>query len=103
RRHRPEARGRRVEPGRLRREGTGVGVGPAHDEREVSQSGIAELVLLQERIEGTAVAVMTELHPGHVVWDGVFTLRHPHDLRRGNEEEGRLLVDEATDQPGTGE
>src|SRR2546426_1223131 len=93
----------RVQSRGLRRQLTRVGVRAAHDQGERAERRIVELVLLQERVEGTMLTDVSELHPRHVVGNGPFTLGNRHDLVRRHEEERRVLVDESRDQPRTGD
>src|SRR5690242_8664286 len=87
-----EARGERVEPGRLRRETTVGGIRAADDEGKSAQGWIVELVLLEEGIERAIVAVVPELDARDIIGDRLLTLCDLHDLRGRNEEECRLTV-----------
>jgi len=82
---------------------TGAGVGAAHDERERAERRVVEPVLLEERVERAAVAVVTELYPRHVKGGGLLALGDPHDLRVRHEQERRVTIDEPADQPRAGD
>src|SRR5437868_4200081 len=71
----------------------------AHDQRERVERRIVELVLLEEGIERAVVAMMPQLHAGDVVGYGLLALGHLHDVGGRNEEEHRLTVDKAANQP----
>jgi hypothetical protein len=96
-----EAGGQGVEPGGLRRQLTRVGVGAAHDQRQRIERRIGQLVLLEKRVERAPLAVVAELDVRHVVRDRALALGDGHHLTRRHEEERRLTVDEAADEPRT--
>src|SRR3984893_6055392 len=80
-----------------------VGVGAPHDERRALERRIRQTVLLDEGVEGAALPVMSQLDARHIVRGGALAARRVHDLRVGNEQELRLLVDEAPYKPGAGD
>src|SRR6266446_4154744 len=67
-----KAGGQRVQARRLRRQLARVGVRAAHDEGQHTECRVLELVLPQERIEGTMVADVSKLHLRNVVGNGPF-------------------------------
>src|SRR5207245_3077964 len=96
--------GRRgVQPRRFRREGAIVRVGTAHDIGKRHQRRIRELVPLDERIEGAPWTAMTQLDVRNIIRDCVFAVRDvPNSIRR-HKQELWLRIDEARDQPRTGD
>jgi hypothetical protein len=93
----------RREAGGLRREIEPRRVGAAHDDREVRERRIAQAVVLEKGIEAAELAVVREVHVGNVVRQCVpFSRRLEHFLGRHVVELG-FPVDEARDEPGTGD
>ena len=91
------------QPGRLRREvGTGR-VGAADDGREPEERLGGEAELLDHGVEGAGLAAVAPEHALDVEGRGAEALGDRRHLRRRDEEEHRGGIDEAADQPGTGD
>src|SRR6266851_517655 len=99
-RHRLESRRQRVEARGLRRELPRVGIGAAYDECQRAQRRLRELVLVQERVERAALAVVTELDVRDVVRDRALPLGDLSHLVARHEQKRWVAVDESADQPG---
>jgi hypothetical protein len=95
-----KARGGGVETGGLRRESPVVGIGAPDHGGERRQRGIGKLIPIDEGVEGAKRTPMPQLDGGHVVRDRVLTLGRGQHLGGGHEQELRLGVDEAGDEPG---
>src|SRR5919204_467360 len=91
------------ESGRLRREFEPRSVRAAHDDGELLERGIAEPVMLEERVEAAKLAVVREVHVGDVVGHRVALFRGVEHLLRWHVQELRLRIDEARNEPGTGD
>src|SRR5262249_19013419 len=77
-----------------------VGIGAVDDLAEQEERVVVrQFVLLQDGLERTLLAVMTQFDTFHVIRNGIETLRFIHDLFGRDEEELRILVDEFLDQP----
>ena len=70
-------------------------VGLVHDLGEAGEAAIAQPRSLQERLEGTVLALVAELHAGRVERD-----RGRREFRWRRENELRLGIDEPPDEPG---
>jgi MFS family permease len=93
----PEPADQRVEPGRLGRVVAAiVDVGLVDDGGDLPEHGIRELVTAQHRLERAVAVVVAQLDPAHVERDRV----RRHVLRIRDEDEARLGIHEASDQPG---
>jgi hypothetical protein len=73
-------------------------VGLVNDLGEPGEPAIAQARPLDQRLEGAVFALMAQLHAGGVERDGIL-----RKLRRRREDEHRLGIDEALDQPGGGD
>ena len=98
-----EAGGSGVEPGGFGRQTAIVGVGTPYDRGEGGQRRIHQLVAVDERVEGAPRTLVTELHVRNVIGNRAFASRRVHDLARRDEQELRLRIDEAADEPRTGD
>src|SRR5205809_5783576 len=99
----PKAFGNRLEPRGLRLVPEGVvGVGAIHDSREKHERGIrGEPVLLHNRVEGTLLPVVSQLHAFHVIGGRLLPFGDGHYLIGGHEQKLRLRIDEFADEPRT--
>src|SRR5216684_293375 len=78
-----------------------VGVRAIHDLAKQHQCRIPhQIVFLQNRLERTLLAVVTQLHCGNIKWDGPQFLRFAHHVLRRNKMKFRLRVHKFSDQPG---
>ena len=79
-----------------------VGIGAVDDLAQQHQGGVAgQVVLLQDRLERTLLAVVAQLDVFDVKGNGAQALRLGHDLIGRDEEKLGVRVDEFLDQPGT--
>ena len=101
--HARKAERGREEAGRLRREIEPRGVGGAHDRRQTVERRAGEAERLDHRVEGAALALMAPEHAVNVERCGIEALGHRLYLGRGHEQEDGIGVDEAPDEPGTGD
>src|SRR5262245_3868987 len=74
-----------------------------HDAREILQLRVLEAVLGQDLLEGREPAVVGEARAGSIEADRSLTQLDRVHLGRLGEEELRLGIDEATDEPGRGD
>src|SRR5262245_18580035 len=77
-----------------------------HDEAQAPEPRIVELIVLEDRLERTALAAVVELHVGKTRGvEGRRALRAcgVQQLFLGHEEKLRLWIDEPADQPWTGD
>jgi len=89
----------RREPRCLRREIESRGVGTTDDHCELAERGIGQAIVLHERVEAAAHALVRNVNVGNVVRRRFALLgRREHFLRR-HVDEFRLGIDQATDQP----
>jgi hypothetical protein len=94
--------GKGVEAGRNRITIEPVGVGGVADPGQAKQGDILPVVLVDNRVERAAVAVMTQLYARRVERNGCDFLGDSVHLVPGNEQELGLRIDESPDQPRTG-
>jgi hypothetical protein len=87
----------------LRRELVPVGVGAAHDGGEHVERRILDGEVLDQRVEAAALAAMRDVRARDVVRHRGATLGFLEHLRRRHVVEGRERIDEAADEPGTGD
>src|SRR5919198_2486405 len=79
-------------------------VGGVDDAGQPDQGGVAaEPELVDEDLEGAAVALVGELRAGRVERPGTVARRDAQDLVRGHVGDRGVRVDEAADQPGAGD
>src|ERR1700726_5182990 len=64
---------------------------------------VLDVVDAQDGVERAALAFMGEFHPIDVVRNSAGLLRDGDDLILGNIDEFRVGIDEAPDEPGTGD
>ena len=79
------------------------GVRSPHDHRDLLQRRVVDPVLAEEGVEAAERPVMGELDSFDVERRGAFLERAGEHLRRRREEELRLRVDVARDEPGAGD
>ena len=89
--------------GRFRREVEPGRVGAAHDRREAQQRLGAEAELLDHDVEGAALAAVAPEHALDVEGRRREALGDGLDLGRRDEQEHRVRIDEAADQPRAGD
>src|SRR5262249_19090360 len=92
----------RLETARLRREIAPRRVGTAHDQRQAVDRLVGDLIGLDDRVERTFLAMVTEFDAGNVVRDRAGLARHALHLTHWNEQELRILIDERANEPRTG-
>src|SRR5438445_6614102 len=98
-----QAHGDREQPSGLRGEVMAVGVGAAHDFGDCNDGGIAgQIVSGDECVKAAALADMREFHARHIIGRRTRFLGNMDNLIGRNEDELRLLVDKACNQPGAG-
>src|SRR5947209_6827236 len=91
------------QPRALRRDIEPVSVRAPHDPRELVECRLPQLVLLEKSIEAAEWTIVGQLDALDVVGNGAGLPGDAWYLGRWNEEELRLAVDEASDQPGAGD
>src|SRR5688500_10560068 len=91
------------QPRALRGEIRARGVGTAHDRRQLRQRGVVEPVLQEERVEGAERTVVRKLDALDVIRRRAALAGHPHHLGGRYEQELRVGIDEAQDQPRAGD
>src|SRR5260370_30319406 len=90
-----QARGLRLLPQRI------VGIRSIHDLPKQRERGVSrQIVFLQNRLEGTFLAVVPQFHRGDVKGRGLQLLRFAHHLLCRHKIKFRLRVHELSDQPG---
>src|SRR5215213_10074238 len=82
---------------RLRRQLLIRRVGTAHNPGKAQQGGIAEVIFLDDGVEGALGAMMPKLDAWHVVRDGPCLLRDRQNLVSRHVEELGFRIDEALD------
>src|SRR6185295_10375794 len=87
---------------RLGREIETRGVRPAHDVRQLPQTRIVEFVVVEKRVEAAPVATVGEDDTLDVVRRGAPRPGEAENVSSGREQESRVLIDEARNQPWTG-
>jgi hypothetical protein len=99
-----EPLGDRRQPARLWREIVLVGVSAANDERQPFERRLLlrKFAALDDRVEGTRIAVVPELHAGNVICRRALAFRDERDLVARDVQEIGISVDEALDQPRSG-
>ena len=82
-----------------------AGVGAAHDRRQPQQRRGREPELLDHDVEGAELAAMAPEHVSPSMSKGVASKRSatPGTSAGGDEQEHRVRIDEAADQPGAGD
>src|SRR5262249_26598791 len=75
---------------------------PAHDQRQAADSRILDIVFLDDCIERTFLAMVTEFDASNVVRNGAGLARHALHLADRHEQELRIAIDERADEPRTG-
>jgi hypothetical protein len=101
---RREAERNRQEPGALRFQVEPVRIGAAHDQGEVAQHRLRrEPEGGEQRVEGAELAVVLKKAAGQIIGDAARLLRDRQDLVGLDEQERRRGVEEARDEPGTGD
>src|SRR5262249_53773819 len=95
----------RQQAARLGREVALIGVGAAHDQRELRERGLfgGETVPVDDRVERALGAVVAELGAGVVIWCRTLSFGDFGHLVPRHVQELRIGVDEAFDQPRTGD
>jgi len=79
-------------------------IGAAHDQRERVERTILDAIDFEKGIEAAQLAVMRErLSPGDVIGRGARLRRDVKDAFGRDEQEFGFRIDEAPDQPGTGD
>ena len=76
---------------------------PAHDQRQAADRSVVDVVFLDDRVERTFVAMVTEFDAGNVVRDGTGLARHARHLTDRNEQELRIPIDKRAYEPRTGD
>src|SRR6202030_3454114 len=98
-----EAVGDRLKSGRL---GHDVDVGrdirAMDDPGEPLQRRVGQVVLDDDRLKTAAPVHMPQFGPLDVEWDGPLSVRYRRNLLGRDKKELRIVIDEALDQPGTG-
>src|SRR5262245_46605981 len=70
----------RLEPGRLGRKIAMRRIGAAHNQRQAADGIVLDVVLLDDGVKRTFLAVVTEFDAGDVVGDGAGLARYALDL-----------------------
>src|SRR5712691_7006573 len=96
-----EARRQRIEARGLRREVPVSRVRSPHDQRQRAESGVVQLVLVDERVERALLAVMPQLHVWDVIGYRLLALGDLHDVAGGDEEKHGVAIHEPADEPWT--
>src|SRR5436189_1850704 len=80
-----------------------VGIGAVDDLAQQYQRQITdEVVLVEDSLKRTLLAVMAQFHIFHIIGRGPFALCHLHHLVVWHKEELSILVYKLFDQPGAG-
>ena len=101
---RRQAERNRMQAGRFRREVGPRGVGAAHDQSQPRQRRLAfQPEQLEHGVEAAAFALVRDFDIGDVERDAAEFLGRRLDIGRIDEQDLRIGVDEAADQPGAGD
>ena len=92
-----------VQTGRFRSQLSIRRIGAANDFRDLVQRRVGESVFLQNRVKRTQRPIVAQLHAFHVEGNRVFALGKRRYIRRSDEVELGLRIDEAVNQPRTGD
>jgi len=98
-----QAERRGEQPGGLQRQVRPRGIRAAHEQGEAFQRRRVKAELGQYGVEGAALAAMAPEDALDVEWHGTETIGHGGNFAGGDEQEHRVAVDEAADQPGAGD
>src|SRR5258708_213716 len=92
----------RVKPLAFRSEIAPRRVGTAHDRGDAIQSRVLDIEDADDRIEGAAITYVPEFGALDVIWNTAGLIRNCGDLIRWHIDEFGTRIDEARDQPRTG-